>query len=151
MQRTKCYGTGEMWRTERMALIFSYIPSAYLFSTCSMSDTVLGLGNTDHTETQPFWVYIYWGHAANTVRCVCCCLVLRLPRYRVYPLSPLDSFSLFHSVTCTYLYYSSQQLRDLIREWENPSFIQSDHFRKLVGVIFTMGIIIIIPTSFHKD
>lgn len=53
MQRTKCYGTGEMWRTERMALIFSYIPSAYLFSTCSMSDTVLGLGNTDHTETQP--------------------------------------------------------------------------------------------------
>lgn len=63
MQRT-CYGTGEMWRRERMELIFSYIHSAYLFSTCSMSDTVLGL----ETPRDPLGNTLGLGNTQTTQR-----------------------------------------------------------------------------------
>lgn len=50
---------GQERREGREWSVALHIQSAYLF--CTMSDTVLGLGNSEQTEAQLFWVYMYRG------------------------------------------------------------------------------------------
>lgn len=117
MQRAKCDRRGEMWIRKRGCNIYWHIHLACLFSTCCMSDTVSGFGNTEKRPSSsgfPFtedMLLILYGVFVVTA------WGLRLSRYCEYPLSPLANLSLQSNLVHTSIIAVNTAWGSRMRMW----------------------------------